>query len=575
MNKDTSSPKIDILPEHIIDQIKAGEVLERPASLAKELIENSLDAGSTDISIHLVENGLELLSIEDNGHGMSFETLPFAFLRHATSKLKNFEDLYRLRSFGFRGEALASVAASARLTCSTQPANLNAQGGKIIIHGGAQELLIPHKGNKQGTSIYIKDLFYNTPARLKFIKSKVSEKSALKKILYAFVLSNPQTMFSIKWDEKEREIFKAINSTEDISKRIEQVFISKSSKNTDSEVWHSSEEYENYKVEVYFTPGTSTTPQFRHHYLFANNRFFQDKSLHQSVLRTLEPLWRFGESGHYMVKITVPPPDLDVNVHPNKTQIKFLKPDVIYSLLVTSLRGALKTNTAFSALRPSNGGELQNQFFTREENQSFDLINMGHNQSSDQSQHRPMSQMDFQTQSLENSEQHPLLGYISPGIVLLKIENKFYVADIKKIMASIISTSLLDFVEKEELSGPLLISEPFKIARGKIDDHFEELKNLGFDLDRLNTEVIALRTLPRFIPQNLSRDITNCLIHYFSQNKVKHFVASELYSYIEDNWQLSPPLAPHTLVQFLKNANLHNSGVLVELSEKNLKSLIK
>ncbi|MBY0414887.1 MAG: ATP-binding protein, partial [Bdellovibrionales bacterium] len=123
---------IEILPEHIIDQIKAGEVLERPASLLKELLENSLDAGSTEIHIHLIENGMDLLSIEDNGHGMTFKNLPFAFLRHATSKLKTFEDLYRLNSFGFRGEALASVAASSRLTCTTQPKDLNEDGGKII-----------------------------------------------------------------------------------------------------------------------------------------------------------------------------------------------------------------------------------------------------------------------------------------------------------------------------------------------------------------------------------------------------------------------------------------------------------
>lgn len=570
MNKDTTSPKIEILPEHIIDQIKAGEVLERPASLIKELIENSLDAGSTEIFIHLVENGLDLLSIEDNGHGMSFETLPFAFLRHATSKLKNFEDLYRLQSFGFRGEALASVAASARLTCSTQPIDLSTQGGKIIIHGGVQELLIPHQSSTHGTSLYIKDLFYNTPARLKFIKSKVSEKSALKKMLYAFVLSNPQTMFSIKWDEKEREIFKAIASSNENSKRVEQVFFNKLSKDSGSAVWVSSEEYEDYKVEVYFTPGTYTTPQFRHHYLFANNRFFQDKSLHQSVLRTLEPLWRFGESGHYMVKITVPPSEIDVNVHPNKTQIKFLKADVIYSLLVTSLRGALKANTNSSAAQYSNETSKQDYFFTREENQSFDLMNMNTSQYGTHA-----SPQSYNASTIEQTEDNPILGYVSPEIVLLKIDNTFYVANIKKIMAAIITSSLLNFIEKEEVSGPLLISEPFKISRGKIDEHFEELKNLGFDLDRLNTEVIALRTLPRFIPQGLSRDITNCLIQYFSQSKVKIFEAHEFNSFIEENWPSTNLIPQHTLASFIKNPKLINLGVLVALSDQNLKGLLR
>lgn len=572
MNKDHSTPKIEILPEHIIDQIKAGEVLERPASLIKELIENSLDAGSTEINIHLVENGLDLLSIEDNGHGMGFESLPFAFLRHATSKLKTYEDLYRLQSFGFRGEALASVAASARLTCTTQPIDLEESGGKIIIHGGAQELLIPYRSSSQGTSLYIKDLFYNTPARLKFIKSKVSEKSALKKMLYAFVLSNPQTLFSIKWDEKEREIFKAV-TLEDTQKRVEQVFFSKNAKGPESEIWSASEFYQDYKVEVYFSPGTHTTPQYRHHYLFANNRFFQDKSLHLSVLRTLEPLWRFGESGHYMVKITVPAEELDVNVHPNKTQIKFLKSDVIYSLLVTSLRGALKAHAQASNVSSSSTGpDKQEQFFSREENQSFDLMNM--NSGHQTFEYRPSgSGLQSSQTPIQMQSSSPILGFISPSIVLITLENKFYVADIKKIMAEFISTSLLEFIKKDELSGPLLISEPFKVPRGKIDSHFEDLKDLGFDLDRLNPEVIALRTLPRFVPQNISRDIINCLILYFEQTKVSIFDSKEFNSFLQIHWPLTNPIAPHTLTNILEN-NYIKASALVLLDDKNLKRLL-
>ena len=574
MNNNYSSQKIEILPEHIIDQIKAGEVLERPASLIKELIENSLDAHATEINIHIVENGLDLLSIEDNGHGMNFESLPYAFLRHATSKLKTYDDLYRLKSFGFRGEALASVAASARLTCISQPTNINDPGGKIIIHGGSQELLIPYRTSTQGTSLYIKDLFYNTPARLKFIKSKVSEKSALKKMLYAFVLSNPQTLFSIKWDEKEKEIFK-IASLEDSKKRVEQVFFSRISKGLDTEIWHGEEFYQDYKVEVYFTPATSTTPQYRHHYLFANNRFFQDKSLHLSVLRTLEPIWRSGESGHYMVKITVPAEELDVNVHPNKTQIKFLKNDIIYSLLVTSLRAALKekasgTDRFSSSTASISEPSIQDQFFSREENQTFDLTNMNSNQYS----FPPRSNNELQTFPNFKGTSSPLLGFISPAIILLNLENKFYIADVKKIMASFISSSLLEFIKKDELSGPLLISEPFKIQRGKIDSHFEDLKALGFDLDRLNSEVIALRTLPRFVPQNISEDVTKCLIEYFEQSKVAKFDSNEFKFFLESNWPLTSSIASHTLTNILEHIGINDSS-LVLLGPHNLKGLLK
>ncbi len=555
------NPRIEILPEHIIDQIKAGEVLERPASLIKELIENSLDAGSTDINIHLVENGLDLIVVEDNGHGMSFENLPYAFLRHATSKLKTYDDLFRLKSFGFRGEALASVAASARLTCTSQPKDLNVDGGKIIIHGGAEELLIPNRASSHGTSLYIKDLFYNTPARLKFIKSKVSEKSALKKMLYAFILSNPKTNFSIKWDDKEKEIFKS----DDPLLRTEAVFFSKVSKNGESPIWTASEEYDNYKVEVFFTPTTHTTPQYRHHYLFANNRFFQDKSLHSAILRTLEPLWRYGESGHYMVKITTPAEDIDVNVHPNKTQIKFLKSDVIYSLLVTGLKSAMKKN---ARVLDNPGLEMkQEQFFTREENQTFDLLNMTN---SEQVSELPI----FQPQS-EALHQSSIIGFIDTSILLLNRENKFFVADVKKVMADYLTSSLLDFKNKEETAGPLLISEPFKISRGKIDSHLEDLKNLGFELDRLNPEVIALRTLPRFVPQALSRDITNCLIQYFESSKTKNFEHQDFYNYVETNWTTSASVPGHLLSMIVEQIPLSESKILVQLCEKNLKGLLK
>lgn len=562
-----ANPKIEILPEHIIDQIKAGEVLERPASLVKELLENSLDAGSTEINLHLIENGLDLLSIEDNGHGMTFENLPYAFLRHATSKLKSYEDLFNLHSFGFRGEALASVASSARLTCTTQPIDLSKDGGKIIIHGGSQELLIPNKSGQHGTSLFIKDLFYNTPARLKFIKSKVSEKSALKKMIYSFVLANPDVTFTIKWDEKEREIFRPDRPLV----RAKQVFFPRNSKDVQGEVWSSTEEYDGHKVEVFFSPTTHSTPQYRHHYLFANNRFFQDKSLHSAILRTLESHWRYGESGHYIVKITVPPAEIDVNVHPNKTQIKFFKSDVIYSLLVSSIRNAVKKNSLPTQPSLTSKEATQEQFFSREENQTFDLQNR------------------FQSGPLENTqsfmrpygalENIPVttpassffLGAVSASIYLLKLENHFYLADIKKLMAAWLSLSLREFIEKDETSGPLLISEPFRVVKGKIDNHLEELKTLGFELDRLNPEVMALRTLPRFILQAQSREITQCLLNFFSQPKISEFSSEEFKLFISANWQTTDGLSEPVLEKML----LKTREGLVQLTEQNTKGFFK
>lgn len=558
-----SNPTIEILPEHIIDQIKAGEVLERPASLLKELIENSLDAGSTEIHLHLIENGMDLLSIEDNGHGMTYKNLPFAFLRHATSKLKTFEDLYRLHSFGFRGEALASVAASARITCTTQPKNLNEDGGKIIINGGATELLIPQRASTQGTAIYIKDLFFNTPARLKFIKSKVSEKSALKKMIYSFVLSHPQVAFTIKWDEKEKEIFKAVEPGMDIE-RIAQVFFSKKSETKN--IVTGAQEYEGYKVKVYFTRETHTTPQYRHHYLFVNKRFFQDKSLHQAVLRNLDVFWRFGESGHYVIDIETPPEDIDVNVHPNKTQIKFMRSDVIYSLLVTSLKAGIKTlaTLASSPLFPETNSAPS--FFSPDENRSFDLMNFS-NETGSSSDYSLFQQVSPITEA-------PRFQRLLDQFIIADI-GKPVLVDLKKLLSYSISEELQDFTLNDESAGPLLISEPFKMLKGKIDSQFESLKALGFEFDRLNAEYIVLRTIPKFLPQVLLASVAEALIKYFELPKTSSFEKNSFRKFYQEF--ISDDTLKGVPESFIEKNLLHgeHGDFLVELTPERLRGLFK
>jgi DNA mismatch repair protein MutL len=558
-----SNPKIEILPEHIIDQIKAGEVLERPASLIKELLENSLDAKSTEINIHLVENGMDLLSIEDNGIGMDFKNLPFAFLRHATSKLRNYEDLYRLRSFGFRGEALASVAASSRLTCTTQPRDLTSEGGKIVINGGETHLLVPQQASTQGTSLYIKDLFYNTPARLKFVKSKVSEKAALKKMLYSFVLSHPQVNFSIKWDDKEKEIYKAVH-TDDHFTRVSQVFFGKKT-NEVNRLFESSEEYDGYKVKVFFTPDTYTTPQYRHHYLFANKRFFQDKSIHSAVLRNLDSLWRFGESGHYIVDITTPAEELDVNVHPNKTQIKFMRMDVIYSLIVTSLKKAIKTQ--MPALPPE---KVPGTFFSQDENQSFDLMHFassGEDTSPAEYIARPFG--DNTVQAITNSTYLKL----SPQFIIDQSVRPIRLIDCKKMLSVYLAKSFLSVVNSSELPTPLLISEPFQIKDKSIDQHFESLRTLGLEFDRLNPEFIVLRTIPRFLPNAWVVDTVDALIKFLlakknlEPNTLQQFFETELADQILE--EISPSFVEKMM------SSQESSTFVCELKNSLLKSLFK
>ena len=281
------SPKnsnIKLLPEHLIDQIKAGEVVERPASLLKELIENSIDAGSTKIDIHIIDNGMELIFVKDNGKGMSFDDLPLAFHRHATSKIQKFEDLYQLHSFGFRGEALASIASTARVTCISSP-NDGRKSGRIVIHGGEQKSLTESEESQHGTSFYIKDLFFNTPARLKFIRSANSERVALKRIINSFILANPSVAFSVKWDNKEKSFFPSV-SIENINSRIKKIFFS--NKKYETSLISFESEYDEHKVTGFLSLSSNKGNAGKQQYLFANKRFFHDKALHQAVLRSAE-----------------------------------------------------------------------------------------------------------------------------------------------------------------------------------------------------------------------------------------------------------------------------------------------
>ena len=273
---------INLLPEFLVNQIKAGEVIERPASLIKEVIENSLDASSSEIEIHIIENGLDLISIKDNGKGMTYEELPYAFCRHATSKINDLEDLYNLSSFGFRGEALASISSISRLTCKS--AKKDGEGGKIAIDGSEQKTHHKVSHEKQGPTLSIKDLFYNTPVRRKFIKSKNSEKNAIKKIIQTFLLSSPQTTFKVAFDSGEKDIYDSVDS-KNYEDRVHKVFFKKNKPK--QEIFKLQFSYDNYSLEAFFSKTSSKGNAHKCQFLFANGRFFADKTIHGLILRIM------------------------------------------------------------------------------------------------------------------------------------------------------------------------------------------------------------------------------------------------------------------------------------------------
>ncbi len=461
---------IRLLPEHLIDQIKAGEVVERPSALIKEILENSIDAGSKHLNLHIIENGLELVSLEDDGAGMSFDDLPYAFARHATSKIIDYSDLFKLSSYGFRGEALASIASVSRLSCTS--VNKDGSGGKIEIHGGETIAHTKVERDHSGTSLFIKDLFFNTPARLKFIKSKNIEKNAIKRIIDAFLLTARDISFSVRFDDQDKKIFPACVDDQSFVQRIEKLFFKRKDLNSRSNLMYETRrDFENHHLQLHVSKQSFPGNSGKNHFLFANGRLFNDKRLHQSIIRSMPSLWG-SDNGHYVLFLNVPADQIDVNVHPNKTEIKFMRDDIIFAMLKASLKD-------LDALAIP----MQEDFTTNKSSATNDWQKF---ENTEVHQHRESPHDQALTVQPINQNAH---SHLPSGYRWLSGEQNHIIDESALVRLACAAHQ----EEKSTALVPLLINEPISCQNPKLS--LEKLSSLGFDLEWIEDDLLALRAL--------------------------------------------------------------------------------
>jgi len=323
--------KISILPENIINQIAAGEVVENPSSIVKELVENSIDAGASNIDIIINKGGHELIHIIDNGCGMSKDDLRLAFSRHATSKLSSVEDLLKISTLGFRGEALPSIASVSRLEIKS---SIDDQSGNILeIEAG--EIKNDEKvACNKGTEIKVKNLFYNTPARKKFLKTPSQELRRITKIVKRFVLSNPDISFRYQSDDKI--VYDLMGTS--LDKRIIQTFGSKYG----NDILSVENSNESYAVHGYV--GSLNLLQRRRggQYLFLNGRYIEDEGISKSIRNCYDSIIERGEFPFYILNINLPTDTFDINVHPTKIEARFDKKLDIINFINRSIKIKLR-----------------------------------------------------------------------------------------------------------------------------------------------------------------------------------------------------------------------------------------
>lgn len=332
-----SNALIRALPTDVVNQIAAGEVVERPSHLVKELIENSIDAGASEIRVE-VDREARTFRVQDDGHGIRADELPLALERHATSKISKSDDLFGLVSFGFRGEALASMAAVSMLTISSKFQNaerafeINSQFGKL-------KDVVPSSLTK-GTEIFIQSLFENVPARLKFLKTASHEISQIRSVIKAMALANPNVQFKFHVGG-ELDLFFAKQD-----KKFEEILGVKKlfSKEATSE--------QGFSCKIVFASPVEVAKTSRNIWIFVQGRWVQDRTIQAAIMDAYRSLLMHGEYPQCAVFVSVPPDFVDVNIHPTKSQIKFVDSSKIYRLVQSTLRDALSEAPWFRGAVP-------------------------------------------------------------------------------------------------------------------------------------------------------------------------------------------------------------------------------
>jgi DNA mismatch repair protein MutL len=331
---------IQLLPDSIANQIAAGEVVQRPASAVKELMENSIDAGARHVTLIIKEAGKTLIQIIDDGAGMSETDARMSLERHATSKIRKAEDLFSLYTMGFRGEALASIAAVSQMEMKTRPAD--EELGTLIVVEGSDVKRQETVACEKGTSICVKNLFYNIPARRNFLKSNANEYQHVLDEFYRLALAHPEVAFQLY----ENDTLAYDLPPGKLSQRIINLF----GKSYQEQLVPCQEETSFIRVTGYVGKPQFAKKKRGEQFLFVNKRFIKSNYLHHAIMKSFEGLLQEDSFPFYVLFIDIDPKHIDVNVHPTKTEIKFDDEKAVYAVILSSVRQSIGSHNLNQAI---------------------------------------------------------------------------------------------------------------------------------------------------------------------------------------------------------------------------------
>ncbi|MBN2396882.1 MAG: DNA mismatch repair endonuclease MutL [Deltaproteobacteria bacterium] len=496
--------KIVVMSEELSNRIAAGEVVERPASIVKELIENSLDAGATDILVEIEGGGKRSIRVVDNGGGIDRDDVALAFERHATSKIYTFEDLHRILSFGFRGEALASIAAISRIEMLTRRTGAPS-GTRATVRGGRIEEIID-AGCPVGTSVRVTDIFHSTPARKKFMKGDSTEQAHCMDTVVRLALSNPGVKIRVM--ANGRTVLD-VPKTENLSDRIALVFGEDFGSHTRA--------VEGRKGDItlrgIISAPDHTRSNAKGQLYFVNNRFVRDKLLNHAVITAYRRLTEPRRFPYVVLFIDIPAGDVDINVHPSKMEVRFKDPSDIYGLIRETLSRALSGMPAplrgpsLDTYRQRVGEALhrytlrsgaEKRIFTRETAPAFSVGEGGRRQPGDLFG-EPLPSAPEETASFSSLT---YLGQVADTYLVFSSDSALILMDQHAAHERVLFEKLKASRSGETAAQGLLIPEVITLRPGRLDllmDAADLLQDLGFGVERYGEDAAVVKQVPAFL----------------------------------------------------------------------------
>lgn len=511
-------PKINLLPPEIFNRIAAGEVIERPANVVKELVENSLDANSTEIVVEINSAGKKLVRVTDNGTGMTKEDLLLSIKPHATSKISKFEDIYNLTTLGFRGEALASIVSvsKTKIISKTQDSDV---GYELIVYGG-EIVSQTETASNNGTSVEVKELFYNTPARLKFLKSDYTEKVHIIRSLEEYCLSHKDVSFKLIVDGN---LLLQTSKTDNIKTRIEEIIGRDIVKGL---TYFEHQENSNLKIYGFISKLDTTQVNKSLQMFFVNNRPITSRLISQALYDAYRDSLPTGRHPVGIIFLEISPSEIDVNVHPTKRMIKFKSENTIYELLRTLIRSSFK-----KVLTQQVGFSRSAEIIQTKETQdkkSFEQTIQTPNSKISQSQ--PSTQnLTFTTQQKSASTKQPLklkdytyLGQLHKTYLLLETPHGLTIIDQHAASERIVFEQFLNSSQPGTQKLLIPINLELKISELEIlKPYLDQINSLGFEITITGKNSVGISGIPSLLVIDDVKDfIKNFIENLISEIKV-------------------------------------------------------